>query len=99
MDVYQLAAQANILNIPGSAVEDRQYQINVNGICAYTTTWKNYQQSIVKVSNLFTEILNLRFQKKYRKLNFNNMNIFEPILYYYIVSSVEDVSVLSLYHE
>ncbi|XP_043466399.1 vacuolar protein sorting-associated protein 13B [Leptopilina heterotoma] len=48
MDVYQLAAQANILNIPGSAVEDRQYQINVNGISTYTTTWKNYQQSITK---------------------------------------------------
>nr|XP_031825790.1 vacuolar protein sorting-associated protein 13B isoform X2 [Nomia melanderi] len=48
LDIYQLAAQANILNIPGSAVEDRQYQININGICAHTTTWKNYQMSINK---------------------------------------------------
>ncbi|XP_050449510.1 intermembrane lipid transfer protein VPS13B isoform X1 [Cataglyphis hispanica] len=47
-DIYQLAAQANILNVPGSAVEDRQYQINVKGVCAYTTTWKNYQLSINK---------------------------------------------------
>jgi len=48
-DIYQLAAQANILNVPGSAVEDRQYQISVKGVCAYTTTWKNYQLSINKV--------------------------------------------------
>ncbi|XP_008205594.1 vacuolar protein sorting-associated protein 13B isoform X1 [Nasonia vitripennis] len=47
-DIYQLAAQANILNVPGSAVEDRQYQINVDGICAHTTTWKDYQQSVAK---------------------------------------------------
>ncbi|KAL6262831.1 hypothetical protein P5V15_005621 [Pogonomyrmex californicus] len=47
-DIYQLAAQANILNVPGSAVEDRQYQISVKGVCAYSTTWKNYQLSINK---------------------------------------------------
>ncbi|XP_076165604.1 vacuolar protein sorting 13B isoform X1 [Ptiloglossa arizonensis] len=48
LDIYQLAAQANILSIPGSAVEDRQYQINIKNICANTTTWKNYQMSINK---------------------------------------------------
>ncbi|KZC08609.1 Vacuolar protein sorting-associated protein 13B [Dufourea novaeangliae] len=48
LDIYQLAAQANILSIPGSAVEDRQYQINIKGVCAHTTTWKNYQMSINK---------------------------------------------------
>ncbi|XP_076631853.1 vacuolar protein sorting 13B isoform X1 [Colletes latitarsis] len=48
LDIYQLAAQANILSIPGSAVEDRQYQINIKSICAHTTTWKNYQMSINK---------------------------------------------------
>ncbi|XP_032691389.1 vacuolar protein sorting-associated protein 13B isoform X2 [Odontomachus brunneus] len=47
-DIYQLAAQTNILNVPGSAVEDRQYQINIKGVCVYTTTWKNYQLSINK---------------------------------------------------
>lgn len=48
LDIYQLAAQANILSIPGSAVEDRQYQINIKNICAHTTTWKNYQMTINK---------------------------------------------------
>lgn len=62
MDVYQLAAQANILNIPGSAVEDRQYQINVNGISTYTTTWKNYQQSITKVKIFIYKNLNSIFK-------------------------------------
>ncbi|XP_039314180.1 vacuolar protein sorting-associated protein 13B [Solenopsis invicta] len=47
-DIYQLAARANILNVPGSVVEDRQYQISIKGVCAYTTTWKNYQLSINK---------------------------------------------------
>ncbi|OAD58896.1 Vacuolar protein sorting-associated protein 13B [Eufriesea mexicana] len=48
LDIYQLAAQANILSIPGSAVEDRQYQINIKSIYAHTTTWKNYQMTINK---------------------------------------------------
>ncbi|XP_050594449.1 intermembrane lipid transfer protein VPS13B isoform X2 [Bombus affinis] len=48
LDIYQLAAQANILSIPGSAVEDRQYQINIKSVCAHTTTWKNYQMTINK---------------------------------------------------
>ena len=48
LDIYQLAAQANILSIPGSAVEDRQYQINIKNVCAHTTTWKNYQMTINK---------------------------------------------------
>jgi len=56
-DIYQLAARANILNVPGSAVEDRQYQISVKGVCAYTTTWKNYQLSINKVCLLSKPIL------------------------------------------
>lgn len=47
-DLYELAAQANILNTPGSAVEDRQYQIKINGICALSTTWKNYEITISK---------------------------------------------------
>ncbi|KAK0091414.1 hypothetical protein PV326_003263, partial [Microctonus aethiopoides] len=47
-DIYQLAAQANILNIPGSAVEDRQYQININNATFYTTTLKNYGINMTK---------------------------------------------------
>lgn len=49
LDIYERAAQANILGTPGSEVEDRQYQINIKGICMYTTTWKNYEISINKV--------------------------------------------------
>ncbi|XP_012288372.1 vacuolar protein sorting-associated protein 13B [Orussus abietinus] len=47
-DIYHSAAHANILNIPGSAVEDRQYQFVIKEMCAYTASWINYQSSIVK---------------------------------------------------
>ncbi|CAL7938023.1 unnamed protein product [Xylocopa violacea] len=68
-DIYQLAAQANILNIPGSAVEDRQYQINVKSICAHTTTWKNYQMSInKKISQSYLYTMNENPALEWNKL-------------------------------
>ncbi|KOC70976.1 Vacuolar protein sorting-associated protein 13B [Habropoda laboriosa] len=69
LDIYQLAAQANILNIPGSAVEDRQYQINIKSICAHTTTWKNYQMSInKKVSQSYLYTMNENPALEWNKL-------------------------------
>lgn len=61
LDVYQLAAQANILNVPGSAVEDRQYQVNVDGVCVHTTTWKDYQRSVAKVCSTHVNTLLMLF--------------------------------------
>ncbi|CAK9795272.1 Intermembrane lipid transfer protein VPS13B [Anthophora plagiata] len=69
LDIYQLAAQANILSIPGSAVEDRQYQINIKSICAHTTTWKNYQMSInKKVSQSYLYTMNENPALEWNKL-------------------------------
>ncbi|XP_029039570.2 vacuolar protein sorting-associated protein 13B isoform X3 [Osmia bicornis bicornis] len=69
LDIYQLAAQANILSIPGSAVEDRQYQINIKGICAHTTTWKNYQLSInKKISQSYLYTMNENPALEWNKL-------------------------------
>ncbi|KAK8395541.1 hypothetical protein O3P69_005567 [Scylla paramamosain] len=38
-DIFQLAERARILGIPGSEVEDRQYQIDVLGLSASTGSW------------------------------------------------------------
>ncbi|CAG9772920.1 unnamed protein product [Ceutorhynchus assimilis] len=38
-DIYDQAAHARILNIPGSEVEDRQYQLDIVGISVCTGTW------------------------------------------------------------
>ncbi|XP_067008128.2 intermembrane lipid transfer protein VPS13B [Anabrus simplex] len=38
-DIYHMAEQARILGVPGSEVEDRQYQLDVVGLCVNTATW------------------------------------------------------------
>ncbi|KAG5888478.1 hypothetical protein JTB14_022106 [Gonioctena quinquepunctata] len=40
-DIYEQAAHSRILNIPGSEVEDRQYQLDLIGISICTSTWRN----------------------------------------------------------
>ena len=35
-DIFQVAERARILGVPGSEVEDRQYQIDVLGLSAST---------------------------------------------------------------
>ncbi|CAB0041010.1 unnamed protein product, partial [Trichogramma brassicae] len=78
-DIYQLAGQANILNVPGSAVEDRQYQINVDGISAFTTTWKGYQRSVMKrVSQSYLYTMNENPAVEWNKLG--NGSSLEPHL-------------------
>ncbi|XP_015121632.1 vacuolar protein sorting-associated protein 13B [Diachasma alloeum] len=47
-DIYELAAQANILSTPGSAVEDRQYEIKINDILTYSTSWIHRQVNLTK---------------------------------------------------
>ncbi|XP_008548362.1 intermembrane lipid transfer protein VPS13B [Microplitis demolitor] len=53
-DIYELAAQSNILNTPSSILEDRQYQIKVNGISISSTNWINYH---VKATERKTPLL------------------------------------------
>lgn len=61
-DIYQQAARARILQIPGSEVEDRQYQLDIVGISLNSGTWEElvpilkYQR--LGVSNLKTMIEN-----------------------------------------
>ncbi|CAG9862165.1 unnamed protein product [Phyllotreta striolata] len=38
-DLYERAAHSRILNVPGSDVEDRQYELNITGISVSTGIW------------------------------------------------------------
>ncbi|XP_063236346.1 intermembrane lipid transfer protein VPS13B [Bacillus rossius redtenbacheri] len=39
-DVYQQAERTRLLGVPGSEVEDRQYQLDVRGLAVHTGTWR-----------------------------------------------------------
>ncbi|KAF5296670.1 hypothetical protein FQR65_LT10210 [Abscondita terminalis] len=41
-DIYQLAAQCRILNIPGSEVEDRQYQLDIKHLVVTSGVWEDF---------------------------------------------------------
>ncbi|XP_008197902.1 intermembrane lipid transfer protein VPS13B isoform X1 [Tribolium castaneum] len=43
-DIYRQAAQARVLTIPGSELEDRQYQLDVTGMSVSSTSWKDLEQ-------------------------------------------------------
>ncbi|KAJ1522739.1 hypothetical protein ONE63_001898 [Megalurothrips usitatus] len=43
-DVFHMAEQARILSIPGSEVEDRQYELNITGLAMSTGQWENIQK-------------------------------------------------------
>lgn len=38
-DLYNLAQQAHITNVPGSEIEDRQYQVDITGISLVSGSW------------------------------------------------------------
>ncbi|CAG9862164.1 unnamed protein product [Phyllotreta striolata] len=42
-DLYERAAHSRILNVPGSDVEDRQYELNITGISVSTGIWDDVQ--------------------------------------------------------
>lgn len=43
-DVFHMAEQARILSIPGSEVEDRQYELNICGLALSSGQWENIQR-------------------------------------------------------
>jgi vacuolar protein sorting-associated protein 13B len=51
-DIYRQAAQARVLTIPGSELEDRQYQLDVAGMSVSTTTWKDLDQVLNMRGNI-----------------------------------------------
>lgn len=59
-DIYRQAAQARVLAIPGSELEDRQYQVDVLGTSLSTAMWKDLDQ-----------VLNMRGHVAVRGINEN----------------------------
>ncbi|PSN31470.1 hypothetical protein C0J52_23169 [Blattella germanica] len=45
-DIYHMAEQTRMLCIPGSDVEDRQYQLDVTGLSINTGTWKELDRCL-----------------------------------------------------
>ncbi|XP_059469479.1 intermembrane lipid transfer protein VPS13B isoform X2 [Neocloeon triangulifer] len=45
-DIYQMAQQANILSVPGSQVEDRQYQLDIKSLSVETGMWTDFERFI-----------------------------------------------------
>ncbi|XP_044002415.1 vacuolar protein sorting-associated protein 13B [Aphidius gifuensis] len=45
-DIYESAAQANLLNRPGSAVEDRQYNISLSSVSCKAQNWKIHEDQL-----------------------------------------------------
>ncbi|RZF36839.1 hypothetical protein LSTR_LSTR004527 [Laodelphax striatellus] len=47
-DIYQAAEKHRILSVPGSEIEDRQYQLDVVGLSVSTGSWKEIRSMLVK---------------------------------------------------
>lgn len=55
-DIYRQAAQARILTIPGSELEDRQYQLDVTGLSVSSAHWKDLDQVLNMKGNILRGI-------------------------------------------
>nr|CAD7601716.1 unnamed protein product [Timema genevievae] len=72
-DIYHLAEQEHILGVPGSEVEDRQYQLNVLGLCVNTGTWKELDRCLGQNVNSQLSSLTLRTMNENPALEWNNL--------------------------
>lgn len=55
-DIYQHAAQNRLLNIPGSDIEDRQYQFNLKSLSVNSGLWSEFSQLLSKDSGIFSSL-------------------------------------------
>lgn len=78
-DIYEQAAQARILNIPGSEVEDRQYQFDLIGLSISTSTWKDISLITLIFSNTSdNNSSSLRGMSENPALEWNNLEKGQP---------------------
>ena len=64
-DIYNTAAEEGYLEVPGSLVEDRQYQLDLTGISLYTGKWQVRSENArkVKIMNRYKYIAFLALLK------------------------------------
>ncbi|CAH2007814.1 unnamed protein product [Acanthoscelides obtectus] len=95
-DIYDQAVHARILNIPGSEVEDRQYQFDMLGISISTGTWDDIDAVF---SPTGTASSTLHPLSENPALEWNNLEqghpYFHPIMNLWNVSERFDISVVA----
>lgn len=69
-DLYQQAAQADLLNIPGSEIEDRQYQLTASSFNISTCIWSQLKHCLAVENTDF----NLRTMNENPALEWNNLD-------------------------
>ncbi|XP_066257341.1 intermembrane lipid transfer protein VPS13B isoform X1 [Euwallacea similis] len=74
-DLYEQAAHARILNVPGSEVEDRQYQLDIGGISISTGTWEDIHSVLIPTTDLLS---NLRGMSENPALEWNILEQGQP---------------------
>ncbi|CAH2018039.1 unnamed protein product [Acanthoscelides obtectus] len=95
-DIYDQAVHARILNIPGSEVEDRQYQFDMLGISISTGTWDDIDAVF---SPTGTASSTLHPLSENPALEWNNLEqghpYFHPIMNLWNVTDRFDISVVA----
>ncbi|XP_050295994.1 intermembrane lipid transfer protein VPS13B [Anthonomus grandis grandis] len=74
-DIYDQAAHARILHVPGSEVEDRQYQLDITGISICTGRWEDISAILTPSSDLLS---NLRGMSENPALEWNILEQGQP---------------------
>lgn len=69
-DMYQQAARAHILNIPGADIEDRQYELNISNLTIATANWNQLDPILSRQTTLTTS---LRTMNEHPALEWNNL--------------------------
>ncbi|KAK9889545.1 hypothetical protein WA026_006900 [Henosepilachna vigintioctopunctata] len=96
-DIYQHAARNRILNIPGSEIEDRQYQLDISGISLNTGSWKNVELILNQPSGILTS---LHGTSENPAVEWNNLekvsvNSINPSMHLWPVLEKIDVSIIA----
>lgn len=69
-DLYQQAAQADLLNVPGSEIEDRQYQLTASSFHISACVWSQLKHCLAVENTDF----NLRTMNENPALEWNNLD-------------------------
>ncbi|KDR22947.1 Vacuolar protein sorting-associated protein 13B [Zootermopsis nevadensis] len=69
-DIYHMAEQTRMLCVPGSEVEDRQYQLDIKGFSVNTGTWQELDRCLSLTS---LQTTSLRTMSENPALEWNNL--------------------------
>ncbi|KAK4875062.1 hypothetical protein RN001_011484 [Aquatica leii] len=95
-DIYQLAAQSRILNIPGSEVEDRQYQLDIKHLLVTSGVWEDFCHILnIRETNLSSlRTMNQNPALEWNKLGKGRLSISSHIGSFWTAFNKFDVSII-----